>query len=439
MSSFTLSRRSMLAALGLGAAMLPSLGAERSARADAPAQPKRLFIMYTYHGTVRPNWTVPAGALGALSPILQPIAGGINAAGTQLAPYANYKSATSGISVIDGVDMKSAMDLGGGADEHVRGNAHALCAKGMQGNSSMGMSIDQYIANKLGTVTAFPSLNAMADEYTPYEPCYYEPLKQINSRHLTSQSLFDTVFAAAIPPDQMARLRARRQSVMDLVRGEISQVKPRLSSEDRQQLDAHATRIQSLEVSLGLTGPVCTRPANPTAWNADHSNYTQVATDLMKVLATAIACDKTRIANLVLGSMGGMVLDSAYKFDSNYLHNRYAHSADTDNESKTVMTKYGQVHAGHFATLLNELQKHGVLDSTTVAWVSEVSTGNHRYDNWPIVVAGGSYFKKGQSIKLPSGTSHGNFLLNLAESMGVPYAGFGHPNYCQAPLAALKA
>ena len=79
------------------------------------------------------------------------------------------------------------------------------------------------------------------------------------------------------------------------------------------------------------------------------------------------------------------------------LHNDYAHYARADPQAIETMTTYGTVHANHMAALLDALAaipegEGTLLDNTLVVWVSELGNGEHAYETWPVVLAGGSAF-----------------------------------------------
>ena len=74
-----------------------------------------------------------------------------------------------------------------------------------------------------------------------------------------------------------------------------------------------------------------------------------------------------------------------------------------------------------------------------LVWCSEVSEGNtHSHVNMPfLVVGGGWHFPTGRYVQCPAGTSHGNLLVSILNAMGVEATTFGVPQFATGPLAQL--
>ena len=73
--------------------------------------------------------------------------------------------------------------------------------------------------------------------------------------------------------DEIARLRGERRSVIDLVRGEITRLRPQLPTVDRDRLDAHLHGIRTMEERLTDLVGTCTVPTRPRTYSEyDTSN-----------------------------------------------------------------------------------------------------------------------------------------------------------------------
>src|SRR5690242_17352141 len=119
-------------ALGLGAGLLatPLLGLLRgTSRADTGKTAKRLVVFFSPNGTIHQHWR-PTGTETAFS----------FPAGSILEPLEKHKS---DIIVCDGVDFH-------GVDNHEAGMAAMLTGGGDATTASAGMSVDQFVASKIG-------------------------------------------------------------------------------------------------------------------------------------------------------------------------------------------------------------------------------------------------------------------------------------------------
>ena len=126
-------------------------------------------------------------------------------------------------------------------------------------------------------------------------------------------------------------------------------------------------------------------------------------------------------------------------------HHDYAHQSEwgAPQEKIDVVTTAERGHCAQLAQLVAELKSvpegNGTLfDNTVIVWCSEIATGAHTHDQWPIVMLGGanSPFAMGRYVRLPRnvprpkplegwspdgfvGQPHNKLLVSLAQAMGV--------------------
>src|SRR5262245_55050119 len=233
-----------------------------AARAALDA-PKRLILIFSPNGTVLNRWTPSGNETGfALSDILSP-----------LQPH------RSDLLILDGL-VNAPAGYGPG-DDHERGIGCLWTGKELQpgpfqggaGDPSGfadGISVDQEIANRIGTGSRFKSLefgvqtNDSAGATVWDRMCYAgpnQPLPPTSNPYTAFDRIFGDMSADQI---QLARRLAQRRSVLDAVMADYGRLAPRLGASDRQKLEAHLTSIREVEVRLaaGDTGrpPACQRP-----------------------------------------------------------------------------------------------------------------------------------------------------------------------------------
>ena len=90
----------------------------------------------------------------------------------------------------------------------------------------------------------------------------------INTGETDAVRLFNTLFASrALPPDQLAALKARRGSVLDYLTTELGSYGTRLGTDDRAKVATHLESIRQLEMSLAVAPAdatcVATAPNEP--------------------------------------------------------------------------------------------------------------------------------------------------------------------------------
>lgn len=446
-----LRRRRFLQAMGLGAGslFLPSLLSASAVRAQA-APPKRFVVVFTQHGFVYDGFKMRPNGAGEFADFDTPFA---DIADDQLSrilrPLASYKDR---LLAIDGLSMASAEgDVA--FNEHDKGTRHALTgAPIVDDNGSVfagGPSIDQLIARQIAVSGRLPSL-----EFGVIGPTNGGAVWRDVGQPLPPDGDPRGAFARLFPPAAGAvggdtdRVRAGQKSVLDLVASEYDRLLPRLSGEDRNKLELHRDLVRDAERRVeSLDSLVCARPddldVDDDFGNVAH--YESRFDAFARITAAALACDLTRVVSIQLSQLRNDHLGIAGD-----VHADYAHTSESNPEAIEVMTRYGEIHAGHVLRLLSALDSvpegNGtLLDNTCVLWCSELATGTHRFNIWPAIVAGGAggalktgrYLRQVPKTTNPTpnpqfggvepiiGRPHNHLLLGLASAVGAPLTSVG--------------
>ena len=415
MSGGAISRRTALRGLGVALALpwLETL-APRTARAQAASAVKRYVMLYFPNGTAEFWKPTGAGAGNAwtLSPILEP-----------LAPVKQYVSVLSNVS--------NYAPFGG----HVE-PSHSNCAASTwtcvkpsgSGSANNGISVDQVIANHIGTSNPLPSIQvglSTLDSSTDGLPGQHsrsmswksatEPLyKTVNP-----QAVFDRLVAGIPTPAGVtqdpaaARRRALKKSALDYVLENASGLQKKLSVSDRARLDQFLTSTRDLEKrvadpAMSSTAVACTPIARPTAvysvGNVPQGYSREAHAQLMMDLVTmAVKCDITRVVSFMLDDARS---DFVYDFIT---ERKFTDTGSTPGTAK-VAGYHGLQHAGDrnngFATIgwwnaqkaselasrllaIEEGAAGNALDNTVITFASGMHGGNHDAQNLPIALIGG--------------------------------------------------
>lgn len=448
------SRRAFLRGAGgvtVGLPLLASLGWGRKARADEGAPPKRLVIMFSPNGTVPWFWKPEEGVNErsfTLSPILEP-----------LAPHRDD------IIVCEGIDMTTAKN--GPGDGHQTGMGHMLTARELLegdlfeggGDSGRvgfagGISVDQEIANFIGTTTKLKSLELGVQVHgaTVWSRMSYlganQPIPPQNDPDLVYQRLFGDIGAN---PAELIKQQRRRKSVLDLVLSEYNALAPRLDAFDRSKLEAHITAIREVESRLQLSvagvSDNCVKPDAPLIpdqrWHMDPGNYEAVGQLQMDLAVAAMACDITRVTTIQFShSVSQHVFTN---LGISQAHHDLSHEGDSNADAQDKLMRINRWYTQQMRYLIEKMKAvpegNGTLfDNSVIVWVNELGKGNsHTRDNVPYVLAGscGGYFNTGRYIRFPVG-NHNDFLLTLAHAMGhTQLRSFGDARYSSGPMSVL--
>lgn len=434
-----LNRRSFLRGAGGVAIALPFLEimTPRKVQAGGEEFPKRLALFFTANGTQPSAWNpTGVGKDYQLSQILQPLA-----------------AHKDDMIVISGLDMKSA---GGDKKGHNRGVGCLWTGRttidGNEGDTSYasGISVDQYLVQKLEPPTQLNSLELGVKVYfsIPRGRMIYTGPNQPVPPEDDPFKAFNRLFGNFGETEaEVAKLRARRQTVIDAVKDDFDRLDKRLGQADRQKLDQHLTSVREIEKRLDNLGGIpeaCGVPEMPPYFNwKNNENVPKIGDVQMELMVMALACDLTRFASLM---WGGALSNHVFSWLGHTAgHHELSHSL-SDPASRQAIIEINTWYSERFAELLDRMKSipegdGTLLDNTVVVWGSELGKGQPHYcSDIPFVLAGkcGGYFDTGKHVKYDNG-SHNDLLITLMHAMGVQENKFGNPDFCNGPLAELKA
>ena len=409
-------RRRFLQATGLaaGSLFLPST----TARADTVSRPpQRLVLFYTQHGTVYDRWRMLAGhdastrfeydlsvaSEGDFSDALRP-----------LHPWRRK------LAVVDGLALVSA-ELDTSGLRHIAGKATSLTGAGSEPVAGFELatapSIDQRIADAIARADRLRTLEIGIGR--PDVSVNYSGDRNVLPWELDPRATFQRLFGLAGEVDSVGV----SASVLDLVSERYDSLARRSGAADRDRLNTHRDLVRDLETRVrGLSQVTCEAPEPPT-FTAD---YGTDFTTHVGLLSAALSCDLVRVATFHMGELPGARVDASFRGD---VH-EYAHDIYQSQDAEELMVNYTRQHAREFAELLEALDSvpegdGTLLDSTTVVWCGELADGNHGFERWPIVVAGGRGFRLGRYFHWPSTTPFAGLAFDgRLDAMALPHQKF---------------
>lgn len=474
-------RRTVLrsaAGLAVGLPFLEAL-APRGAGAAMPAPPKRFFVWYTPVGTVLSAWR-PGGATGTnwtASRILEPL---------------DVPVLRERMTILSNLHGPAAEELAGNG--HAKGMTHVLTARpyvdvtGTQfGNEGWGggISIDQFLAEKMATTGRLSSIEAgvvsfypgSASRYMSYSgpgqanivPIESDPRKLFARLFSTDGGMDNTV-------DEMDRLALQRKSVFDTVLDDFNRLNGKLGGADKIRLDKHATLVRELEQRIQVsdgTNPNCQTPTLADYTDdevRDNANLPELGKLTMDLLVAGLACDTTRVASLVW-SPG----ESFYNFTeilpnapwgdlscppnvdtctdgknlpATFLHVMSHFPPSTANgvpgnmntvqtaalECLTQVEVWFSEQLAYFAQQLagiTESDGSSILDNTVLLSIKDISEGvTHSYRDVPAVLLGGKNLFQPGHFNLRNEKTFGDLFATIGQSLGFEeVTSFGDEQY----------
>jgi hypothetical protein len=251
-------------------------------------------------------------------------------------------------------------------------------------------------------------------------------------------------------------------AVTDFLNSRFGTLRPDLSAYDKQVLDGHLASLRSFSdrrarLLMAQTNPVAMCSGPSAAMGMVPTDDTSVRTGadtqflspfFMQSIATAFACNMTRVATVTFGYPGGGGeggLRMPWLGFTDALHAVSHHGNGADK-----LMKYQKMNAwiaSQVKYLMDQLAavqtpNGTLLDQTVLYWYNRHGDGNsHTNFALPNVLLGGAggYFKMGQVMSLDK-TSPTKVLISIANSMGVNLPSLGSGGLKDtAPLSGITA
>lgn len=413
------------------------------ARADAPTPPKRFVVWFWGNGNLPDKWTPATTGTGWTPPSML-----AQLATTALQPY---------VSVVTNAELKTAWQ------PHSGGASGALCGSYLQdpigsNGTPLAPSIDQVIAGSIaGSPAGLRSLELAGDRHfsgaagTVYNYISHNGPGSPNPYERDPRVVFSRLFGSVESVDPSSAFRG---SVLDAVIEDLNSLSPQLTTSDRARLDLHLTSLRELETRLASAGATCTAPTDPSGTITDDTiasdwgvsmRLTDINDIMSGLLATALACDLTRVATYMYTGPAAFTryfevpaVPSVpdYPGFPEATHSM-AHLSDGTTENTALF--------GGYEAALNESMRHfgrtleifrntpdgtgNLLDNIAVYGTSCTGYGPaHSHAEYPLVVAGlaGGALRGGVHYRF-SGTA-GNAArvpYTIARAVGADIASFG--------------
>ena len=357
---------------------LPSLrGATERGAQSARGGPRRLVCVGTQLGFYKPEFFAETGTPRLLRAVEQ-------------------AGLADEFTTISGLDHKGPT-----------GNGHQLVYTLYTGHVVPSVSLDQYVAPRLGADTRYESLQLCCGEAQQKASLSFTPSGVPLPVTLRPSALYAKVFGAgSVALKRQTYLLESGRSLLDDLTGEAKGVAVRASADDRHKLDEYLTSIRAVEGKLKrrrdwLDKPFPRPPGGfglPTEENVDGSFLLDNEDLMWDLMALAIKNDSTRVISMTIPITDRtLVVDG--KFMSEGYH-RLSHHGNKREKIEGLLAIEGRHMAGaaRFLKALKEFPdpEGGTLLDSTVTLIGSAmgDAAAHRRRNYPLLVAGGGFKHK---------------------------------------------
>ncbi len=420
----TASRRKFLRGLGLAVA-LPAMesllprginaavaGATRGLGTTASGAPLRMAVLYFPNGANQKCWwPTGEGAGFQLNRTMEPLA-----------------SLRDKIQVLGGLDHMNATAGKDGGGDHARASSTFLTGVRVKKTSGAdiraGVSVDQLVAQKIGHLTRFPSLELTCDGVRKSGPCDtgYSCAYDFNISWRTPNApmppepnprlVFERLFGAGPAGERQknfARRLGQQKSILDFVLDDARDLEGQLASRDRRKLDEYLTSVREIESRIQqaekLGAAADPGGETPSGIPAGHREHIRIMCDMV---ALAFETDATRVATLILAHDGSNRAFPEIGIPEGH-HSLSHHQGRADRLEKVAQIDL--FYMREYARLLEKLDRtkdvdgNSVLHNSMIVYGGGNGDGNrHNHDNLPFVLAGngGGTLSPGRYLKAGS-------------------------------------
>jgi len=291
------------------------------------------------------------------------------------------------------------------------------------------ISLDQHIAERIGTLTRFPSLtlsvNGGARGLSWTGTGVAIPPEE------KASSVFNQLFLQGTPEEVQTQIRAldTGKSILDVVADQASALQRNLGTRDRGRLDQYFSSVRDLEHRLqeskgweSKPKPVVNEapPVDPTS-PAQYMAKVKVMYDLVRL---SFETDSTRAITLMLNSVATPVVQIDGETLTDSYHNLSHHGMAPDKLSQLKILD--EWHMKLLAELFTHLKgvREGdetLMERTMILFGSNLGDANaHSTVNMPMLFAGGG-FRHGQHLAFDTSNNYPlpNLFVSMLQRMGI--------------------
>ena len=270
------------------------------------------------------------------------------------------------------------------------------------------ISLDQYIGERIGHLTRFPSLTLGVNVQQGVRSLSWTGSGVMIPCEEKAADVFSRMFLQGTKAETEEQIRKLEtgQSILDAVAGQAKSLERSLGARDRDRLDQYFTSVRELEQRMQMSrewerkpkpkvnAPVPLDPADPKAY----MDKVKLMYDMARL---AFETDSSRSISLMLDSVNSPAIEFGDVKTTDGYHNLSHHG-----KSKEKLAQLKAIDEWHMKLLadlfgqLKAVQEEGepLLDRTMILYGSNLGNANtHVTTNMPTIFAGGG-FKHGQHI-----------------------------------------
>ena len=298
------------------------------------------------------------------------------------------------------------------------------------------ISLDQFIAERIGHLTRFPSMTLGVNVKQGHRSLSWTGAGVLIPCEESPSNVYAQLFLQGSQSQIEEQIRKLQvgQSIMDSVAGQTKDLVRRLGPRDQQRVDQYLTGVRELEKRLEAAKawekvpkpePTIAAPQDL----ADPKAYMDKVRLMYDMAKLAFETDSTRAVTLLLDSVNSPAINVEGIKTTDGYHNLSHHGSRK--EKKAQLEVIDQWHMRLLAELfanLKSVSEDGdtLMDRTMVMYGSNLGDANsHVTTNMPVLFAGGG-FKHGQHLAFDRENNYPlpNLFVSMLQRMNLPVEKF---------------
>ena len=424
MSSHQFSRRRMLRGLGVSMALpwmesTPVWGDEPRANEHSSGAPVRLAVLFSGNGFHSKEWWAREGREMEM--------------GKVLAPLQDFRSKMLFVRGLFNAEAQK-----GNIHSSQTGNLLSGAPLASGGDIRSGTSIDQLLAQRVGSSTKVPSLVLGCEKSNPsvhknYSMLYSSHISWSSPTTPTPLEIYPALAFDRLFKDQTSK---GDQSVLDAVLTDVAGLRASISRTDQRKLDEYLDSVRDVEQRIANAGkrgelqgwrPTLDKPNVPRPADGIPQDIGEHMRLMADILVLGFQTDTTRITTLKLNNDHSSLRFPNLGVDY-MIHHLLSHS-DTADWLKVNQFFLEQV--AYIARKLDAIQEgpRTLLDNSMLLFCSSMLTGTHDATQLPVILlgGGGGRIKGGRVLDYSGKTERQmcRLYLSMMDKMNVRLPSFG--------------
>jgi hypothetical protein len=293
------------------------------------------------------------------------------------------------------------------------------------------ISLDQFIAERIGHLTRFPSMNLGVNVAQGARSLAWTSSGVLIPCEEKASDVFRQMFIQGSRAEQETQVRRLKlgQSILDAVAGQARDLQRGMGPRDKDRLDQYFTSVRELERRMAMsrdwerkpkpstTAPMPLDPASPR----EYMEKVRLMYDMARL---AFETDSSRSIALLLDSVNSPAIEiEDIKITDGY-HNLSHHGrSEAKLEQLKAIDHWHMKLLANLFTELRSVQENGepLLDRTMILYGTNLGNANtHVTTNLPTLLAGGG-FKHGQHLAFDQDHNYPlpNLFVSMLQRMGL--------------------